>query len=104
MQKYFDFYGESQRSEYWAVNIIGFLVIVIGYAIAIGLIAFGDIGMFLGAVLCITIFVGHVWLFIATSMRRCRDAGINTWWTAAVFIPYIGIVPWIVIGVLKTKE
>jgi uncharacterized membrane protein YhaH (DUF805 family) len=55
MQKYFDFYGESQRSEYWAVNIIGFLVAAIGYAIGIGLIAFGSIGAFLGVVLCIAV-------------------------------------------------
>lgn len=104
MGEYFKFDGRSQRSEYWAVNVIGFLVAMVGYAVAIAFMMTGSAGLVLGIVTALAVMVAYGWLLIATSIRRCRDADINPWWTAAVFVPYVGFVVWIVIGVLGTQQ
>ena len=104
MGKYFKFGGLAQRSEYWAVNLIGFLVAMVGYAIAIAFMMTGSAGLVLGIVTALAVAVAYGWLWIATSVRRCRDADINPWWTAAVFVPYVGFAAWIVIGVLGTQK
>jgi uncharacterized membrane protein YhaH (DUF805 family) len=41
---------------------------------------------------------------IATSIRRCRDAGINPWFTLSFLLPYINFIVFIVFGVLKTDK
>ena len=106
MEKYFKFEGSSTRSEFWAVVLIGGVVSFILALIGALLLA-AEIGAFAsvvgGLILAVTI-VGALWLSIATTMRRCRNAGINTWWTLATFVPYVGWIVSIVIGCLKTDE
>ena len=106
MEQYFKFDGSATRSEYWAVVLIGG---VVGFTLALlgTLLLAAEIGAFAsvvgGLILAVTI-VGTLWLSIATTMRRCRNAGINTWWTLAICIPYIGWIVSIVLGCLKTDE
>lgn len=108
MEKYFSFDGESTRSEYWAVNLLGGFVAAIIAVLGIVLIAAGaDSSNFLivvGAVLLAVDFIAAYWLTIATSVRRCHDAGINGWWAAAACVPYIGWIVFIVIGCIKTDN
>jgi len=102
--KYFEFSGTATRSEYWAVNIIAYLLLIpvaiVGAVFAMG----GIIGAVVGGLLILSGVVGLTWVVIATSARRCRDAGINPWFTATILIPYIAIIPWIVFGCLKTEK
>lgn len=106
MEKYFKFEGSATRSEYWAVVLIGG---VVGFTFALlgALLLAAEIGAFAsvvgGLILAVTL-IGALWLSIATTMRRCRNAGINTWWTLGTFVPYVGWIVSIVIGCLKTDE
>jgi uncharacterized membrane protein YhaH (DUF805 family) len=75
-------------------------IIIIGAIFALG----GIIGAVVGALMIIAGVVGLTWAVIATSARRCRDAGINPWFAGTILIPYIAIVPWIVFGCLKTEK
>ena len=106
MEKYFKFDGSSTRSEYWAVVLIGG---VVGFILALigALLLAAEAGAFatvVGSLILAVTFIGAIWLSIATTMRRCRNAGINTWWTLATFVPYVGWIVSIVIGCLKTDE
>jgi len=103
MNKYFKFSGRAGRSEYWGANIVGMLLALVGYAIAVAFVMADSAGLVFGIITSVAVAVAYCWLWISTSIRRCRDAGINTWWTAAVFVPYVGFVVWIVIGVLESK-
>lgn len=100
---YFSFNGQSSRSEYWGVllvlTIVGF---ILGFVLGFAMIAAESLALFF-LLLILVIVAISLWLTIAVIVRRCRDAGINTWWTAATFIPYIGFIPLIVIGCLKTE-
>lgn len=106
MEKYFKFEGSATRSEYWAVTLIGgicsFILAFFGAIFAFG--EFGGFATVFGAIVLIATMIGAIWLTIANTMRRCRDAGINTWWTLAICIPYIGWIVSIVLGILKTDE
>lgn len=104
MDKYLNFQGRASRSEYWAVQLISFAIFFILMMIAVGIASLGTSGMFAaGAFIIISIFMMG-WFVLATTARRCRDAGINPWFTLTVFIPYLSIVPWIVFGCLKTEN
>ena len=106
MEQYFKFDGSATRSEFWAVAIVGWVcAMIVGLFGAI--FAFGEFGVFaaiVGGAVLVATFISYLWLTVATTMRRCRNAGINTWWTLASFIPYIGWIVFIVLGCLKTDE
>lgn len=101
MQQYFSFKNTATRSEYWAVQIIGFMAFAA--VILLGMM-FTAMQMFwFTVVIYILAIVGYTWLNIATTVRRCRDAAISPWWTLALIIPYVGFIVWIVIGCLSTE-
>jgi uncharacterized membrane protein YhaH (DUF805 family) len=101
MQKYFSFSNTATRSEYWAVQLISLVVVAILMTVA-GLTAISV--PTLGIILMLALGIAYVWLLVATSVRRCRDADLSPWWTLALLLPYAGFVVWIVIGCLKTHE
>lgn len=104
MKKYFYWNGIANRSEFWGVNIVGMLLASLGYFISFALMVAGPVGVVLGVVLALAVMIAYGWLCISTSVRRCRSADINPWWTAAIFIPYVGLIVWITIGVLEPKH
>lgn len=103
-KKYSDFGRKATRSEYWGVLLS---VFGIGMVLTLVSVAFIAAGWF-GAVVAIpALLAGAViltWVDIATTVARCRDAGINPWFTLACFIPYIGWIVAIVIGCLETRK
>jgi uncharacterized membrane protein YhaH (DUF805 family) len=101
MGQYFSFSNTATRSEYWAVQLISLVAVAI-LMTAAGLTAISLPG--LGLVLILAMGVAYIWILLATSARRCRDADISPWWTLALLMPYAGFVVWIVIGCLKTHE
>ena len=105
MEKYFKFDGTATRSEFWGVNLLAgiaaFILILLGAA----MVASGNtIVIAGGAVLMIATFIVAIWVTVATSIRRCKNAGINPWWTLATIIPYVGTIVFIVLGCLKTDN
>jgi uncharacterized membrane protein YhaH (DUF805 family) len=92
----FNFDGTATRSEYWGVILITWLI---AWA-AIIVIETSLLGALVGLVACIA----SIWAMIAVTMKRCRDCGLNTWWTAATFIPIVGWIVMTVIGVLGQTQ
>ena len=84
---YFSFEGKANRSEYWGISIIS-------YVLALPALFFAGI---LGGLLII-------WTLLSTTARRCRDAGINPWFSATILFPWLAIVAVIVFGCLKTEK
>lgn len=102
MDKYFRFSGVAQRSEYWGVYILAFVLLMILLITgSVFVEAGGGLELF-GFLVILASIVANVWLTLSVTVRRCRDAGINPWWAAACYIPYLGAIPWIVIGCLKS--
>jgi len=104
MEKYFYFTGFATRSEYWAVQLLALPIMLFLALLAAGFATMGTSGVIASGVFLILMVIGISWLVLATTARRCRDAGINPWFTLALFIPYFSIVPWIVFGCLATEK
>jgi uncharacterized membrane protein YhaH (DUF805 family) len=108
MQKYFEINRTATRSEFWAANLIGGIATGLVAALSVVLIGLGldnsDFLLGLGAILLAVDLIAAYWFSVATSIRRCNDAKISPWWAAAVCLPYVGSVVFIVIGCLKTEN
>ena len=96
MKEYFKFEGTAKRQEYWAVILLSIVAYVVGFIA----LESGDIGVLISLV----IFIAALWATIAVTVKRLRDAGLNTWWILAILIPYIGTVASIAFGVIGSKE
>lgn len=109
MERYFSFSGKDNRPTYWAILIISWIAGIVGIIIsASGLgisIEFESAGMsILMGLLLIAVLIAMIWLGLATTVRRLRDAGQNPLWVLVTFLPYVGFVAYIVFGVLPTEE
>ena len=109
MEKYFKFDGVATRSEYWGVMIIATALAFVaglfgGFVLGFGGAGGSTLAVILGGLILLATIVISAWATIATCVRRCRDAGINVWWTLGACVPYVGWIVAIVIGCLKTDE
>lgn len=104
MRRYLDWSRRATRSEYWGVLIIGWILAAVLSIVTIAVMILDGLFVFLGGLFMLAGFVVLIWAMLATTASRCRDAGINPWWTAASLLPYIGFVVMIVIGCLNTQS
>ena len=91
----FSFNGKAKRGEYWAVMIGAIVGLVLG-------IAFADAGM--GAIFALIILIASLWVLVATTVRRLRDAGLHTAWIIAIFVPYVSFIASIVFGCIGSSK
>lgn len=102
-KKYLAFDGIASRSEYWGVILISWAFAAITMMLAAGFSITGYLGMIIGFIAMVVVNVLTIWAGLATSVRRCKDAGINPWFVLTLIIPYVNIVTTIVFGVLESK-
>lgn len=84
-ERYADFSGRAQRSEYWWFVLFYFLV-----ALAVG--AIGAISETLGGILNVVVTLGLLIPSIAVAVRRFHDMDRSGWWVLLVLIPVIGTI------------
>lgn len=103
-KKYLEFTGRATRSEYWGVYLASWLLIIVAMFLFFLLGLSGPFGILVGALTLLATGFVLTWLVVATAVRRCRDAGINPWFTVSLIIPYINFIVFIVFGVLNTEK
>ena len=103
-KKYLTTQGTATRSEYWGVYLSTWLILAVVTLVFFVLTLIGIGGIVVGSVLMIASSVLLTWAMIATAIRRCRDAGINPWFTLSFLVPYINFIVFIVFGVLNTDK
>ncbi len=99
MKKCFSFYGRAKRKEYWGVAIFLFILGVFLNILGISLLVLAPLTLLLFPILLIAI-----WLSLAITARRLRDAGINLWFMLLLLVPFVGFIAWIVFGCLPSKK
>ena len=104
MRRYLDWGRRATRSEYWGVLIISWILAAVLSIVTIAVMILDGMFVLLGALIMLAGFIVLIWAMLATTASRCRDAGINPWWTSASVLPYIGFVVMIVIGCLNTQS
>lgn len=103
-KKYLEFTGKATRSEYWGVYLASWLLLIVAMFLFFLLSLSGPFGILAGALTLLGSGFVLTWLVVATAVRRCRDAGINPWFTVSLIIPYINFIVFIVFGVLNTDK
>jgi uncharacterized membrane protein YhaH (DUF805 family) len=104
MRQYLSWTGRAARSEYWAVLIIGWVLAAVVTIVGTVMMVADGLFMVSGIIVIILGLILLIWAMLATTARRCRDAGINPWWTLASILPYIGFVVMIVVGCISTQQ
>ncbi len=107
MKTHFSFDGHTGRSLFWGTTLIsvlclGVLLLVSTFIIGMGMVY--PMMLVIGILALVASCIGYIWVYIAVAVKRCRDAGINPLWTIATVLPYIGLITFIVIGVLPTEK
>jgi uncharacterized membrane protein YhaH (DUF805 family) len=111
-KKYFSFKDKASRSEYWGVYLISWLLLGVTTSLAFILfvlslpftiVVIGLLGWITSLAIICAGSVLSCWLWIATTIRRCNDAGINPWFAVTVLLPPpFGTIPVIIFGCLNT--
>ena len=96
MKQLFDFTRVANRGEFWTVQIVAVLLQFMLLSMMPN--ASGAVWLIVIAILAMVI------VQLATLVARIRDTGNNVLWILACFIPYIGLIAWIVFGCLETKK
>jgi uncharacterized membrane protein YhaH (DUF805 family) len=104
MNEFLDFYGNATRSQYWAIQLVLFLIGFVLGLFLVTLAGLGETGAILALIFLLVFAIISIWLTIATAVRRCRTIGINPWWAVTIVVPYIGWIALIVLGVLPPKK
>ena len=92
---YFSVFGTARRRQFWAIVLLANIGAV-GGRIAVGSAGLDESSLI--RFLSILAAIVGVWLILATSARRARDAGISPWWAAGMIVPFVGIVLLLVLG------
>ena len=96
MKQLFDFTRVADRGEFWTVQLITAVLQIMLLSMMAN--APGAVWLIVIAILAMVIAQ------LATLVARIRDTGNNVLWILACFIPYIGLIAWIVFGCLETKK
>tara|TARA_Y100000389_G_scaffold175263_1_gene185873 strand:+ start:18 stop:311 length:294 start_codon:yes stop_codon:yes gene_type:complete len=96
MKQLFDFTRVADRGEFWTVQLITAVLQIMLLSMMAN--APGAVWLIVIAILAMVI------VQLATLVARIRDTGNNVLWILACFIPYIGLVAWIVFGCLESKK
>jgi uncharacterized membrane protein YhaH (DUF805 family) len=92
IEPYMRFTGKATRREYWSVMLYSSLALVLWFF----LVTLFGAPLFLIIVAMIPVIVMQ-W---ATITRRQCDMGLSWWWLALIFVPYIGMLWWLLLGIL----
>jgi uncharacterized membrane protein YhaH (DUF805 family) len=103
-KQYLTIEGRATRSEYWGVYLSTWLILAIVTLLFFILTLAGMVGIIIGSIVMLVTAITLTWAMLATSIRRCRDAGINPWFTLSLIVPYINFIVFIVFGVLNTEK
>lgn len=91
MKQYFSFEGRAKRQEYWATLVLSIVALFIGMILVEG-------GQALGGLVALVLLIAALWVLIAVTVKRLRDAGLHTLWTLLILVPYVSFVATIVFG------
>ncbi len=94
LNKYTEFQGRAQRSEYWWFALFGLLLQVAGTVI--DLVIGSEAGM-------VALVAGLVILLpsISVMVRRLHDQDRTGWWGLLLLVPFIGSIILIVLMILE---
>lgn len=126
-RNYTNFLGTTSRAEFWLFNLFVLIITAIAGTLAIAIVLFGSLGAILlgadqgveaaaggaGASLIFLSIIGliySIWIiasfipYLASTVRRVRDAGLSGLFVLVILIPGIGNIILFVLTLLPSKN
>lgn len=102
LKKYISLEGSASRQEYWAIILICYFILTFfgSFTSLFYFIPSWMILRFLVGSFMLVIFAGILYIMFAVAFRRCKDIGINSWFSLTLLIPTINLIAIIVFGLL----
>lgn len=94
IEPYMRFTGTATRREYWTVMLYSTLALVLWFFLVT---VFG-----LPLILVFLAMIPVIAMQWATIIRRQADLGLSWYWLLLIFIPYLGGLWWLSLGLLPT--
>jgi uncharacterized membrane protein YhaH (DUF805 family) len=94
VERYADFQGRAQRSEFWWFALFYFLL-----SLAVGMV--GAASDTLGGILNVVVSLGLLLPSLAVSIRRLHDTDRTGWWILLYLLPVIGTIVLIIFFVQR---
>ena len=112
LSKYFEFEGVINRSQYWAILVLSFLLYL--GSVFVGAMAWSFIYILLGfslenfdelvKIIYVPLFLVLAWIWLAAGAKRCRDMDVSPLWLILWCLPWVGFFTVILFGVLPSKD
>ena len=96
IEPYMRFTGQAQRREYWSVMIYTTIALALWFF----LVTVFGLPFFLLFVVLIPVIIAQ-W---ATIIRRLNNLELAWWWLFVIFVPYIGVLFWLLLGLLPGNQ
>lgn len=94
-RKYAEFNGRAVRREYWGfvllVALVSIVTALIDFSIGLGFAGYGPATIIMLLVLAVP--------GVAVTARRLHDFDFSGWWMLMGFVPYVGFVVMLIVGV-----
>lgn len=106
LKNYAQFTGRAQRSEYWCVYLL--LIALYPIVVVLNVAVMYTIGhnIYGGVVFVLLMLVSFLLMLvpsISVFVRRLHDIGHSGWWALTAFIPFVGFIPWIYVGLQDSQ-
>lgn len=86
--------GRCSRAFYWQYFVIPFAVL--GFLV-------GVLNVVLKSTVVLVLLPLVLWPSIVIQIKRWHDVGASGWWVLLNFIPYLGWVIWLVVGLIPGR-
>jgi len=107
--------GRANRAQYWGYGVLVPLLfmLIVGVMVAILLPLLDETTLsetilttvaIVTGIIGFTIFVLVIWISIAVGVKRFHDMNQSGWLYALAFIPYLGTIVVIVIGIIQGTD
>ncbi len=105
MKTHFSFHGKTSQETYWKTIIFlvvaAFVVMLMERPFTYHRLTTGNSTLDASLIL---LWIPVLWLWIATSRRRLRDAAQSFWWLLCLPVPFLNLVAIITLGCLPAKN
>lgn len=103
LRKYVDFKGRALRSEFWPFAVFVWAISLITYALMSSFEAGTDLA-FIFAWILLLFSLGTLLPMLAAGVRRLHDIGLSGWLQLLLLIPFLGMIPLLVLWAQKSGK
>lgn len=101
---YFSARGLASRKQFWTVMLLVFIANIFLHPLFDAMLYQGGNADGIIEIATFGTVVVTIWIALATSVRRAKDAGVSPWLAILMLIPGVSLVMLLVLGSMSSKS